>query len=212
VPETLELAPQQDRSRKTLDRLLQATITTLEKEGLDACTLPRIATTAGVSAASVYRRFADKDALLRATFLHILETNTPTQPALEKELLRSTLQETAERIIAGLLRQHRANPHLHRARTRFLETQTDSDFPTKLLTLLAANNQALAALLLHHRERIRHPEPDRAATIAILTITASIESIVTTPKSLWQVTLPLTDKQLTAELTRNVVAYLRRKP
>jgi len=205
------LAPKQARSRKTLDALLHATIKTLEQEGLEACTLPRIAAAAGVSAASVYRRFADKDALLRATFLHIVEANTPTQAELEKELLRSDLQQTAERLIAFLLRQHRAHPHLHRARTQFLETQVNSGYTTQLLTLIAANLQSLAAILLHYRDRIRHPDPDRAALFAILTATASIEAL-TTPNSLWQTTLPQSEKQLSAELTRTLVAYLRRKP
>jgi len=206
------LAPRQERSRKTLDLLLQATLRVLDNEGLEACTIPRVAADAGVSPATIYRRFADKDALLRAAFLHVIETNTPNQAGLEKELLRPTLQETAERIVTGLLRQYRTHPHLHRARAQFLETQTPTEFPAQVFTLIAANLQSLAAVLLHHRDRIRHPDPQRAATFAILTATSSIEVIVSGPKSLWQTTLPLSDKQLTAELARALVGYLRRKP
>jgi AcrR family transcriptional regulator len=57
--------PKQQRSRETLRALLTATVRLLDKDGLENCTLPRIADEAGVSAASVYRRFSDKDALVK---------------------------------------------------------------------------------------------------------------------------------------------------
>src|ERR1700678_2850992 len=65
--------PQQQRSRKTLEKLLAATTAMLEQDGLEGATIPRIAAQAGVSVGSVYRRFEDKDALFRAQFLHLTE-------------------------------------------------------------------------------------------------------------------------------------------
>src|SRR3546814_9648839 len=58
--------PQQERSRRTHARLLEATLKTLAEHGLDGATIPRIARVADVSPATVYRRFVDKQALLRA--------------------------------------------------------------------------------------------------------------------------------------------------
>src|ERR1700683_4892789 len=107
--------PQQQRSRETLDALIAATIRLLESGSLEACTLPRIATEANLAATSVYRRFPDKDALLRASFLHVLEQNAKiTRPQLEKLLLRKSLEATIEAIVTDLLRQYRSRPRLMR--------------------------------------------------------------------------------------------------
>ncbi len=206
------IAPQQARSRKTLDLLLQATIRTIDESGLEACTLPRIATLVGIVPAAIYRRFADKEALLRAAFLRILEDTTTNCATLEKDLLRPTLQETAERIITTLLRQYRAHPRRLHALSQYLATHANTEFSRHALGLIASNLQLTAAVLLHHRDRIRHPDPQRAVTFAVLTATSSIEAIVFDPESFWHTTLPLNDKQLTAELTRTMVGYLRRKP
>ena len=207
------LVPRQDRSRKTLDLLLQATIRTMEHEGLEACTLPRVAASAGVAAATVYRRFADKDALLQAAFLHVLQEDSQTNPAtLEAQLLRPTLQETAERIVACLLRHYRAHPRLLRGLQRFIEAHHGTDFSSQALALRATSLKLTAAVLLHHRDRIRHPDPQRAVTIAVLSVASSLEAAVLDAESVWYTTLPLTDKQLCSELARGLVAYLRRKP
>ena len=45
--------PQQERSRRTLENLLEATIRTLHEGGLDGATIPRIAEAAGVSREAV---------------------------------------------------------------------------------------------------------------------------------------------------------------
>ena len=206
------IAPQQARSRKTLDVLLKATIGTLEGHGLEACTLPRVAAAAKVVPATVYRRFADKDALLRAAFLHFLAGNVTDQATLEKNLLGPTLQETSERLTASLLRQYRAHPRLLHALSQFLAAHPDTDFSRHALALISTNLRQTAAVLLHHSDRIRHPDHQRAVTFAVLQATSAIEAIVFAPGSLWHVALPLNDKQLTAELARSIVGYLRRKP
>ena len=68
-------APRQKRSQATLERLLSATIRLLDEHGLEGTVIPRIAELAGVAPASVYRRFANKDALMRAALLHVLESS-----------------------------------------------------------------------------------------------------------------------------------------
>jgi AcrR family transcriptional regulator len=210
---TSALAPQQDRSRQTLEALLRATVAILDKEGLDACTLPRVAASAGVAAGTVYRRFADKDALLRAAFLHVLQrSNQANQAVLEKALLRPSLEDTAERIVATLLAQYREHPLLLRALSHFLETHSGSEFATQANGLINTNVQLVAGVLLHHSDRIRHPNPQRAAVFAVLNASSAIETAMLAPDSLWAVALPLSDKQFTAELTRAMLGYLRRKP
>jgi AcrR family transcriptional regulator len=58
--------PQQDRSRKTYERLLDVTGQLLEEVGVDRVSTNLVAERAGVSPPTVYHYFADKYALFRA--------------------------------------------------------------------------------------------------------------------------------------------------
>lgn len=204
--------PQQSRSRETLQRLLNATARLLDQHGLDGALIPRIAELAKVAPASVYRRFADKDALLRATLLHVLRTS---QEANHKNLpsliLGRTLEDTAARFVSLLFKQYREHPHLMRAVVRFLDTDTDAAFASEARSLLAQNVRSIAEIVLTHRSRIRHPDPERAVSIAILAAGSSIEVIALEPTSLWHTVLPSSDQEYAAEITASFVAYLRQK-
>src|SRR3954462_15085916 len=57
-------APQQSRSRETLDRILDAAERVLEEKSFTEATLAEIMERAGVTVGAFYRRFPDKDALL----------------------------------------------------------------------------------------------------------------------------------------------------
>src|ERR1700733_5106492 len=88
-PMSSETSPKQARSRATAERLLAAAIRVVDEVGLEGATVPRIAAAADVAPASVYRRYADKDALLRAAFLHALEnSNQNNRQMMTKLLLR----------------------------------------------------------------------------------------------------------------------------
>lgn len=64
---TLDLPPaRQARSRLTQQRILEAGTALLEEGGTEALTVAAVASRAGVSVGSVYRRFGDKDRLLAA--------------------------------------------------------------------------------------------------------------------------------------------------
>src|SRR6478735_1117078 len=59
-------APRQERSRQTVDAVLQAVERVLTREGVDALTTNRIAEAAGVSIGSVYQYFPDKRSIFAA--------------------------------------------------------------------------------------------------------------------------------------------------
>ena len=72
------LAPQQERSRESLRKLQKATAEVLGQHGVEGTTIPRIAQHAGLTPGAIYRRFHDKDALLEATILGMLERQEET--------------------------------------------------------------------------------------------------------------------------------------
>jgi len=80
--------PKQARSLETVQRLLDAAEQLLETEGLEAATVPAIAKKARVSVGVVYRRFPDKDTLLRAVWERFL--------AQKREQTQAILAATAE--------------------------------------------------------------------------------------------------------------------
>src|SRR5262252_5506298 len=70
---TKSLAPQQARSRESLRKLLKAAGEVLGQHGVEGTTIPRIAAHAGLTPGAIYRRFKDKDALLEAVILRLVE-------------------------------------------------------------------------------------------------------------------------------------------
>ena len=62
---------QQKRSLRTESLLLAAAARVLDRDGLDAATVPHIAAEARLSPASIYRRFADKDFFIVSSFMDI---------------------------------------------------------------------------------------------------------------------------------------------
>ena len=153
----------QQRSVRTEDKLLSAAVRVLDREGLDGATAPRLAAEAKLSPASIYRRFSDKDDLLRAALLRVLEiTDTHNAAQLRSLVLRDSLSETAEALIGVLLRQHREHPQLLGALSRMMEVEPDSVFAKEARRHIEANLTQTAEILLAHRAHIRHPDPARA--------------------------------------------------
>ena len=63
-PEGGRRAPVQERSRQTVTRILDAAAAIADEHGVDAATTRAIADRAGVSYPSLYRFFADREAIL----------------------------------------------------------------------------------------------------------------------------------------------------
>lgn len=204
------VAPQQERSRASLARLLAATVALLEKEGLEGATIPRIAAAAGVAPASIYRRFRDRDALFRAALMDVLERSAV---ASEKTLRResfseSTFEGVVRRIVGITLHQYRASPGLLRAFTRFVETDSDERFRKSALGIIATNFKRLEDILLAFEDEIARPNKRRAVRFALLTMATVIEVRALEVVSMWHELMPISDRQLTDELTRTMLGYL----
>jgi len=202
--------PKQQRSRETLERLLAATIKVLDDEGLEGAVVPRIAAVAEVAPASIYRRFADKDALLREAFLHMLrKSNTANRERLGQAMLRDSLEASAAQLMDALMAQHRRHPRLMRALLRFVESDRESDFATEVRLHTAENINLIVDVFHAFRTEVRHRFPRRALQFAVLSAASAIELYVLEPASLWETVLPLSDKQFKAEQVRAFVGYLR---
>jgi len=202
--------PQQARSLRTMERLLAATIAVIEAKGLAGVTVPEIAAAAGVATGSVYRRFTDKDALIRAAFLQLLEqSQAANQRGLAAELFAGqSLEQTLHHLARALVRQYRSHPRLLKALDQFVEAQTHQAFKDRVGDLIAANAARLVAVLHPYRDRIAAEDPERAMAFALLSATTVIEIQVLHESMLWTRMLPLDDEALANEAARAMIGYL----
>jgi len=202
-------APRQVRSRETLARLLDAAEAVLAEGGLDAATVPAIAKRAGLSVGAVYRRFADKDALLRAVYVRMLTRARERNAAgLDPELYASIPLETVLRMmVRGIVQHHRENRTLLQAMHRYADSHADPGFRRRAAEL---NDEALAqlgALAVARRGEIRHPDPEAAVRFALLMVGLVLRGVLLRTQPLPGAFLR-DDGGLEDELTRMVLGYL----
>jgi AcrR family transcriptional regulator len=203
--------PQQVRSRQTMERLLAATIAAIENQGLAGVVIPEIAAAAGLSTGSVYRRFTDKDALIRTAFLRMLEASQEANRiSLPPDRFQGlTLDQALHALGRALVAQYGGRTGLLKALDRFLEVQSDEAFRERALDLMVPNIQRVIDALLPFRDEIMAADTERAITFALLSAATVIEAHKLYAPLLWQRMLPLDNEALAAETARAMAAYLR---
>jgi AcrR family transcriptional regulator len=193
-----------------MERLLTATLDVIEAKGLAGLTIPEIAATADLSTGSVYRRFTDKEELIRTAFLRFLEeaqaTNQATLPP--NRFQGAELGDVLRALGRALVAQYRGRTGLLKALDQFLEVQTDDAFRQRALDLIEANMRRLIEALLPLRDQITAEDPERAITFALLNAITLIEVHKLHNPLLWRRLLPLDDDALAGEAARAMAAYL----
>lgn len=206
------LPAHQARSRESLARLLKATMDVLDDDGLDGATIPRIAARAGVSPGTVYRRFPDKDALMREVCIRVYQDSyRQTRERLAPEKWRGkSLEEIARTFIDLNLKGHRSHRGLIRALTFFILQHPDATFVRKCEELQTKAFQLTVDLLLTRRREIRHPDPEAAIKFAMLIIPIVAEGILILPPTAddFSRVVPNIEGQLHRELPRMFLRFL----
>jgi len=103
----------QERSRATVNALLEATTRVLIKEGYDRASTNRVAEVAGVSIGSLYQYFPSKEALVAAVIdRHRQEISEVTRKALIGAAALP-IEAAAREFVSVAIDGHRVNPKLH---------------------------------------------------------------------------------------------------
>jgi AcrR family transcriptional regulator len=212
MPKKTVLPAYQARSRESLARLLKATVEVLDKDGIEGATIPRIAARAGLSPGTVYRRFPDKDALMREVCVRVFEGNYKQTKELfsEEKWQGKPLAEIARSIIDLTIKGHRTHRGLVRALIFFILQHPDAAFVRKCDELECKTFEILSSVLLTRRHEIHHPDPESAVKSAILTLAMTVQGALVLPpdpKDLSRL-LPNIDAQLERELPRMFLRYL----
>lgn len=193
----------QDRSRATVDALVEATARILVKEGFDKASTNRIAEVAGVSVGSLYQYFPSKEALVVAVIdRHIHAAMQLVRSALS-EVAAQPIEHAIPRIVAVAIRAHRIDPKLHRVLTEQIPR-------TGQLKNVEAFNREYFALfreyLAKRQSDLRPVDLDLAVYVCVTSIEALAHNAVLRSTR-------FTDQEADAlieEASRMIVGYLSR--
>src|SRR5215475_3295877 len=200
------LEPQQERSRESWRKLLKAATEVLGQHGVEGATIPRIARHAGLTPGSVYRRFHDKEALLETAILEFMELQDKGLRGTTPEMVREIpLRVFAEQIINSIVFAYRARAPLLRAMRQFVRSRPNNAFKKKASRLEVNSYERLLELFLTHSDRIRHPDPRTAVSMALMMVISTVLELVVTyaePDAWKGFPLPKDDQALKKELLR----------
>jgi AcrR family transcriptional regulator len=191
--------PRQQRSKDTVDAILDATTRVLKQAGFDGLTTNAVAEKAGVSIGSVYQYFPNKEAMVSALIeRHVHAMNA----AILGELARVAtmpVAQAARAVIELTLSAHAIDPALHRVLT---EQVPRIGKLAKLRELDNISHRMVAGLLAARRDEIAVDDVELAAFVLV----SAIESIVHRAALLYPDMLR--DPHLVDEATKLVTRYL----
>lgn len=203
--------PQQKRSHESLRRMLDAAEIVLNKYGMEGATVSRIAKQAKVSPGNVYRRFPDKETLMRAVFSRGTEVNRDelAREVDTEQLSKIGIRNFTQQWIAGMLGAYRARTGLMRATVMYAQQHERTPFVRRQRDLEVRSFKKLVKTFLIWRDEIRHPDPEYAVSYGILTVAFALrELILFDQMHTFEHALPLGDDQLKTELPRMFLRYL----
>jgi len=193
----------QERSRATVDALIEATARLLVREGFDRASTNRIAQEAGVSIGSLYQYYPSKEALVAAVIdRHNRELMQLVRGALAK-VSALPIEQAVRKIVAVAIDAHRLDPRLHRVLAEQIPR-------TGRLERIEAFNRDYYGLfrdyLERHRDKLRAVDLGLAAFVCVTSIEALAHTAVLHRPGI------LSDDaagRLVDEATRLVMRYLR---
>ena len=191
--------------------MLDAAEVVLAKYGLHGTTLPRIAKRAGISAANVYRRFRDKDALMAAVFERVRKRSAAeTTAAVDPEMVRPIgLVQFSRNIVESMVRNFRADAGLSRAAVEYSEQHWEADFVRKTRASEVRSFDTMVKTFMIWRDQIKHPDPDRAVRFAFIMVGLALRELILFERTRnFEDLLPLDDDTLRQELPRMFLRYL----
>ena len=165
----------QDRSRVTVNTLIEATAHILVKEGFDKASTNRIARRAGVSIGSLYQYYPTKEALVVAVIERHHEELMRVVREAASGIEGLPLEQGIRRLVGAAIDGHRVDPALHRALTEQIPRMG------RLGSVDAYNREAhgLARNYLEaRREEIRAVDLDMAAFVVATSVEALTHTAV----------------------------------
>ena len=193
----------QDRSRATVDTLVEATARLLVKEGFDKASTNRIAGEAGVSVGSLYQYFPSKESLVAAVIVRHNEELMQAARGALAEVATLPIAKAVRKLVTVAIEAHRIDPKLHRV----LAEQLPRTGMLEDVGIVNREGYTLVRSYLEaHRHEIRAVDLDMATFVAVTSIEALTHTAVLHRADM------LSDEAvgtLVDEATRLIVNYLQ---
>lgn len=161
---------------------------------------------------AVYRRFQDKDALMRTPSLEVLRSGAEhSEKVLTADAAAGeSLSELARHIVCTTLESHREHAGLLRALHDFGKSHPNAAFRQSVDELEIRNFRCIARFVLLRREEIRHPHPESAVNFGLMLMGLTIREVLLLDaiSRHWNPLLPKDDDALVRKLVRAFPAYL----
>ena len=195
--------PAQDRSRATVEAIIEAAARILVRDGYDAFTTNRVAEKAGVSIGSLYQYFPNKEALIgELQRRHVVDLEHGIEE-MAAQPVSAPLADVVRVAVERNVKSHLIDPALHRVLSEDIpglgKLHWEAGFVerTKLLVRRAFESR---------RDEIIVPDLDLAVYIVMRTVEATVhDAVAERPKD-------LKSGALAEEVTRMIVSYLTGKP
>lgn len=209
TPRTGVRAPQQQRSRESLERVLRAGEKLLAKKGYEGFTIAEVSRDAALSVGSVYGRFESKDALIYAVHARMLHRMTEGYARHSPDWPGVDIEDVVSRGIHRLADPMNSERAL--LRVFMLMAPIDRRIAEGASEVSRALSRKFTAAVLEHRSEIKHPVPERAADVAFrLAYDVLARRIMYGPRFESEMTIPWDD--LVDEVIRAAIAYLYFEP
>ena len=194
----------QDRSRATVDTLIEATARILVKEGFDKASTNRIAEKAGVSVGSLYQYFPGKEALVAAVMERHSQELMQVARGVLAEVAALPMEQAIRKLVTMAIEAHRINPKLHRV----LAEQIPRTGKLEHIEAFNRENYTLFRTYLEaHRNEFRAVDLGLAAFVCVTSIEALTHTAVLHHSEM--LSNDEATKALVDEATRLVVRYLQ---
>jgi AcrR family transcriptional regulator len=166
LPADLFSPPKQQRSRESLERVLEAAAAVLEEGGYESFGVQEVSRRAGVGIGVVYARLGSKEGLFMAVHARAIERLAADRDELLGSI--SVNEGSAAELIAAAVAAQAELFRRHRKLLRVFMNRAEIDPWILERGALAsdANARVFAALLLARRAEIRHPDPELAVDVA----------------------------------------------
>ena len=194
--------PRQDRSRVTVEAILEATTRILVEEGYDKANTNRIAQRAGISIGSLYQYFPNKESLIAALMeQHAQEMAELVETKLAR-LFDSPLEIVIPEIVSAVVAAHAIDPKLHQVLSEEIPHSERSPQMYRAQERIA---KTLAAYLHHWRDCIQPQNTELTVFILSRTVDSLCHSAVIEYPNF------VRDSQFESEVANMLLSYLRKR-
>ncbi|SCX24408.1 TetR/AcrR family transcriptional regulator [Mycolicibacterium fluoranthenivorans] len=192
--------PRQERSRATVDRILEAAARVLIAYGYDGASTNRIARAAGVSPGSLYQYFSDKDAITSAVVDRLAEEISVNVSAVFRTMAGRSAEDGTRAALTTLVDALAPQADLLRIAVEQVPRFGEAD---RLGALLERARDLVYHQLLANQDRLRRHDLDTTTWFVVHTATQlTIRYTVDRP--------PIPADRFVDELSRLLLGYVYR--